>query len=326
MYIYSNDNPSSEPMSVLNELNIYSFFDTKFDITKIINILIKFDIKSILIQYENPVWLSASYIIKKQLKIKIIVMLHELPYIDTPVNRIIKNWFILAFVKYFKMSKNLIFKLIDNDKNSSNNFIILESNDNKVNNYTKSHFINILFKYVQIQIIRFIQTYKSIKYADEIIAMGSASKYYIKRYLNINNNVVEIEHNAAVDIKNKVITKNYKYDLCFMASRLQIEKGTLDLLNILYNIKNNFQDNINIVIIGRFLDNRTKQNFYDKSKILRLDNNVKMAGFVSEDEKIEILNSSKIFLYPSRKDIFSISLAEALAYGCPAIVFDLPFT
>ncbi len=49
-------------------------------------------------------------------------------------------------------------------------------------------------------------------------------------------------------------------------------------------------------------------------------------GFVPGDVKYSILRRSRVFLYPSRKDVFSISLAEALAMGTPAVVYDLPFT
>jgi len=313
LYIYSIDEPSPESLNLLDRLNLYSIFDSKFNIKKVIDILNKFNIKYILIQWENPKWIVASYLIKRKLGIKLILMIHELPYIYTPVNRIIKNWFILTLLK---LSVRLFNKLIYKKT------ILYEAYNDSYRNSNIKKFLKMGIN----EIFNVYYTYKGIKYADEIISMGMGSTYYLNNYLHINKKIYEVKHTAAADVKNRIMDKVYKYDFCFMAARLETEKGVIDLLSILYYIKNKFSSNVNIVIIGRFSDDKTKNQFYKKLNKLNLEKNVIITGFIPEAEKIDILKTTRIFLYPSRKDIFSISMAEALSYGCPSVVFDLPFT
>jgi len=313
LYIYSIDEPSPESLNLLDRLNLYSIFDSKFNIKKAIDILNKFNIKYILIQWENPEWIAASYLIKRKLGIKLILMIHLLPYIYTPVNRVIKNWFILTLLK---LSVRLFNKLIYKKT------ILYEAYNDSYRNSNIKKFLKMGIN----EIFNVYYTYKGIKYADEIISMGMGSTYYLNNYLNINKNIYEVKHNAAADVKNRIMDKVYKYDFCFVAARLETEKGVIDSLRILYYVKNKFSSNVNIVIIGRFSDDKTKNQFYKKLNKLNLEKNVIITGFIPEAEKIDILKTTRIFLYPSRKDIFSISMAEALSYGCPSVVFDLPFT
>jgi glycosyltransferase involved in cell wall biosynthesis len=316
LYIYSSDEPSPESLDLLDRLNLYSIFDSKFNIQKVIDILNKFNIKYILIQWENSKWIAPSYLIKRKLGIKLILMIYELPYINTPVNSIIKNWFILTLLKYLKSRVRLFNKLIDKKT------ILYETHNDSYRNSTIKKFLKMGIN----EIFNIYYTYEGIKYADEIISMGMASTYYLNNYLHINKKIYEVKHTAAVDVKNRIMDKVYKYDFCFMAARLETEKGVIDLLSILYYIKNKFSSNVNIVIIGRFVDDITKNHFYKKLNKLNLEKNVIITGFIPEAEKIDILKTTRIFLYPSRKDMFSISMAEALSYGCPSVVFDLPFT
>ncbi|ARM76128.1 glycosyltransferase family 4 protein [Acidianus manzaensis] len=49
-------------------------------------------------------------------------------------------------------------------------------------------------------------------------------------------------------------------------------------------------------------------------------------GFVSEDKKREILAKSKVFVFPSLYEGFSLATAEALASHLPVVTWDLPWS
>ena len=57
---------------------------------------------------------------------------------------------------------------------------------------------------------------------------------------------------------------------------------------------------------------------------LELENSVTFEGFVSEDEKLEILRSSWINVYPSPKEGWGITNVEAAACGTPSVASDSP--
>ena len=108
-------------------------------------------------------------------------------------------------------------------------------------------------------------------------------------------------------------------------ARLEPRKGIFDVLEVVHRVKKMVDYEPRVVMLGRFVDEKTRAAFLRKSKKLKLEPNIYLPGFVSENEKLEILASSKVFLYPSKKDVFSISLADALSMGLPAVTYDMPF-
>jgi glycosyltransferase involved in cell wall biosynthesis len=52
--------------------------------------------------------------------------------------------------------------------------------------------------------------------------------------------------------------------------------------------------------------------------------NFRHHGIVSEEEKVQLFKSSKVFIFPSVYEGFGIAVAEALSYGLPVVAWDLP--
>ncbi len=65
----------------------------------------------------------------------------------------------------------------------------------------------------------------------------------------------------------------------------------------------------------------------DSSIVRRLEaiGNFVHHGVVDEKTKIELLLNSKVFIFPSAFEGWGIAVGEALSYGLPVIVWDLPF-
>ncbi len=59
-------------------------------------------------------------------------------------------------------------------------------------------------------------------------------------------------------------------------------------------------------------------------KASRVADNIDLLGFVSEEQKIELLASSEIFLLTSRREGFPRAIAEAMASGLPVVTVDYP--
>lgn len=56
---------------------------------------------------------------------------------------------------------------------------------------------------------------------------------------------------------------------------------------------------------------------------LKIENKVTFTGWISNNEKIDLLSKTTIFVHPSLEDVFSLSLAEASASGIPVVAFDV---
>ena len=288
------------------------------DLKNINRIVNEKGIEAIVTQWEYPKWLALTLDARKATGVKVLHMIHELPYVGTPSNRVVRNWEILTI---FWFVKNLIMHLIKLLKTREN---VLNGQTSLLPNFNSA---KTLFAKGRESLSIYLKTLKSMKLADALILMGPASEYYVKHYSSLKGNLRLVDHNAAVDTTINLNEKlpNYKFDICFMA-RLEPGKGIFSVLKILHILKKDFSKTVSLIILGKFVDEDVEKRFQSICKRLNIQDNVTLAGFVPEIDKFEILRQSRIFLYPSNKDVFSISLAEALYAGCPAVVFKLPFT
>ena len=257
------------------------------------------NIKIIMLQWENPQWITMAYKLNKEIGTQYIVFLHEIPMIGTPVK---------AFTRNF-LAEVLVRMLI------------------QVTGYPKriAEFLSFLY---QIYLV-----YKGIYRASGVLAISPASAFYIQTYFPNLKNYLTLKIPNGVDItliedllKSKI---DFRYDISFMAARLDPKKGMLDLLEVVYRVNqkmmNDLGRDVKVVVLGRFTDERTKLLFLRRSKELGVLKNIDILGYLPEKEKFKVLCSTRVFLYPSTKDCFSISLIEAMACGCPAVVYELPF-
>ena len=328
IFLYMENKPSADTLKLLNNMEVHIIVDFKLSKDNLKNLLIREGIELNIIQYENPRWIVLGYEIWKEIGVNYTVLFHELPFINTPTKKVFANWYIQVFLKIFSsFFKNLnqVSKISDSN-NKKNQYNKLQS---KTSYLKRNYFIKKKIDDLKKTLIKVSETRRGLANSIKIIAMGSASKYYIDKYFGFKN-LIEVKNSASSDIQIvegllNLDLKDLKYDICFMAARLESGKGILDVLEIVYRVKQLLGDNIKTVILGKFVDRVTEQQFNTKLKKLKLEPNVILLGFVSESVKVTTICSSKIFLYPSKKDIFSISLANALFCGIPSVTYDLPF-
>ena len=100
--------------------------------------------------------------------------------------------------------------------------------------------------------------------------------------------------------------------------RLSITKNVDLLISAFAKIKTN---NVDLIIAGQDFGALTQLKSLVKK--LNIENRVFFKGWVSEDEKIELLSRATIFVHPSLEDVFLLSLLEAAAIGIPCVAFDV---
>lgn len=114
---------------------------------------------------------------------------------------------------------------------------------------------------------------------------------------------------------------NMEYDACF-TGRIQESKGVEDLIYVWKKVVS-VHDDAKLVIMG---NSSTKFGLSIKEKVqkLNLEKNILFTGFVDEERKRSILGSSKLFIFPSYEEGWSLSVMEAVKYGCVPVVYDIP--
>jgi len=111
-----------------------------------------------------------------------------------------------------------------------------------------------------------------------------------------------------------------EFDAAFLG-RVETNKGIKDLLEAWGSVVKE-KSNARLLIIGT-------GSFLSKAKIyseeLNLRDNVIFPGPVYTQEKFRYLKMSRIFVFPSFTEGWSLSVIEAMACGLPVLGYDIPF-
>lgn len=127
----------------------------------------------------------------------------------------------------------------------------------------------------------------------------------------------EIKKYQSLAFKHKPLPK--VYDAVFQG-RFHPQKGVVELIDIWRKVVNKIP-NAKLVMIG---DGPLRKNVESRIRDLGLDENVKLFGYVFDgEEKYRIFSQSKIVVHPAFYDSGGMASAEAMAFGLPAIGFDL---
>lgn len=110
-----------------------------------------------------------------------------------------------------------------------------------------------------------------------------------------------------------------KYDLCFIG-RMVKNKGVYDVLETVKTIKSNKPD-VSLIFVGTGDEDEGLRRKVEEYGLL---GNVNFVGSVSEKDKSLLIQESRVFVSPSVEEGWGISLAEAMSFGLPAVVYDLP--
>lgn len=158
-----------------------------------------------------------------------------------------------------------------------------------------------------------------VKKADLSISVNSSYLGFLKKN---NKNTLIIKY----DIEKTDFDINKReekiYDAYFLG-RFHEQKGIFELINIVGRVKNKLKKDFKCAMIGNY-DCPIGKEFISIVKKRGLEENFIFFGSKTGKEKYEIINRSKIFLFPSYYESFGIVYLEAIAMGIPTVEYDLP--
>ncbi|MGI0011296.1 MAG: glycosyltransferase [Nitrosopumilaceae archaeon] len=172
-----------------------------------------------------------------------------------------------------------------------------------------------------------LYTKKMISHAAGFHSVGNLeTSEYIKLGADPNK-VYLIDHGIILDnfiIKNRTgIIERIGIDLkhkqyLLDVGRIDPKKGLEILLQAFARLIKT-HSNLVLVIVGTGSDNYVQQ-IKQTARELNVIDHVRFTGFVTEDEKLELLESAKLFVVTSHSDVHTTAAIEALTMGVPVII------
>jgi glycosyltransferase involved in cell wall biosynthesis len=104
--------------------------------------------------------------------------------------------------------------------------------------------------------------------------------------------------------------------------RLNITKGIYDLLEILSSLDKSGANFI-CYLVGS-ISSYDKKSIDEIIRDNKLVSKIKILGYVSEEEKIELIATSKVLAFPSKEEGYGITVQEALNLGTSVVCYNLP--
>lgn len=147
--------------------------------------------------------------------------------------------------------------------------------------------------------------------------------HYFKHVTTINNGsrsgITDNEFDSMVNDRCDAKTVNVLY-----LSNMIKEKGYDKVLELAKHQKEAGANKVHFHFAGSWGSHADQEFFFSFIKQHDLENLVSYHGFVSGDQKKELFKTSHLFVFPTsyNREIFPLSLLEALSYGLPILTYD----
>ena len=112
------------------------------------------------------------------------------------------------------------------------------------------------------------------------------------------------------------------YDICYIG-RIENHKGVEDVIQVVKILKHEYSLNPKVILVGKGKD-RYVTKIMKMVRRSGLSENVLLKGYVSDEQKYEFLTKSKVFLFLSYEEGWSLSVMEAASIGIPIVAYSLP--
>lgn len=156
---------------------------------------------------------------------------------------------------------------------------------------------------------------------DLIFAVSKVTKGLLEKMGVNNERIYVVGPGLDFEYVQNINPENKRYDACFLGL-IQPRKGVFDLITLWREVLKRKPDAKLLIMGGGQKLSIEKM----KSLIQKYDlhDNIKMTGFVSEEEKFKLMKQSKIFIFPSYHEGFAQVICEAMACKLPVVAYDLP--
>jgi len=171
---------------------------------------------------------------------------------------------------------------------------------------------------------------QSIRKADRIIAVSESTKKDLKQIFNVPAKKIAVTYEGVIvdkfPVKKKLdVMKKFK-----LPDHYILFVGTLERRKNLINLVRAYKKLITwdkklercpLILAGH--ESWKSEEIHDEVRELKLANLVRFLGYISHNEKIDLMKKACCFVNPSLYEGFGLTMVEAMALGTPVIASDI---
>ena len=176
-----------------------------------------------------------------------------------------------------------------------------------------------VYQYINRQILK-RNIIKQKNLATVVIINKNYQENFTLQFSNIN--VLKIGNgiwNSDINLNKYIKTPKENHIIYF--ARLNYTKGIFEIPFILKDILSQY--NTKLVIVGKFTREFEKVKFVKMVKEYGLEDNIILKGYLTDEQLYNEISKSKLMIYPSHSDSFSLAVSQSLALHTPAIVYNI---
>jgi len=172
----------------------------------------------------------------------------------------------------------------------------------------------------------------SLKKADHIIAVSKTTKNDIVERYGINENKITVIYNgldanfkqeSSLALRAKIKQKyNIRKDFLLSVSTLEPRKNFGKLILAYAKLNKELRDNNSLVICGGEGWGGEKSRLENLIQKYKLENNIKLLGFVDKKDLRAIYDLAKIYIHPSLYEGFGLGMIAAMEAKLPVIASE----
>ncbi|MFA6194037.1 MAG: glycosyltransferase family 1 protein [Parcubacteria group bacterium] len=162
----------------------------------------------------------------------------------------------------------------------------------------------------------------SCRWAKHIIAVSENTKKDLMKLYKVPEKKIEVIYEGAGDLELKTQSEKIpdgKYLL--FVGRLEERKNIIGIISAFSILKKKHNIPHKLVLAGKF--GYGAESIKNKIENCEHKNDIILPGYISDEEKFELLRHADVFLFPTFYEGFGLPILEAQSVGTPVVTSDI---
>lgn len=166
---------------------------------------------------------------------------------------------------------------------------------------------------------KFSTVARAAELADAVVCLSETDKCW---WGNFNDNVHSVLNPLSFKLDPETVAERDNHNILFLCRMVEFPKRPGDAITIAKKVIAKIPD-AKLYMVGSTDNKRYMDRLQNRINKLQLENNIVLCGFHKDVE--EFYQSCSVFLSCSAFEGFPLTLCEAMSYGLPVVMYELPY-